>query len=177
MENSKDIQIQQKILNSIYFVRDQKVMMDSELAELYGVETKRLNEQVKRNIDRFPSDFMFQLNPKEWADLKSRFAASGPSWGGRRTAPYMFTEQGVAMLSSVLNSPTAIQVNISIMRIFVKMRQWASNYEDLLKKINDLNRSQSDMGQEIDHIYQIIQELVSPPVTQRKPIGYKKGKK
>lgn len=177
MENSKDIQIQEKILNSIYFVRDQKVMMDSELAELYGVETKRLNEQVKRNIDRFPSDFMFQLNPKEWADLKSRFAASGPSWGGRRTAPYMFTEQGVAMLSSVLNSPTAIQVNISIMRIFVKMRQWASNYEDLLKKINDLNRSQSNMDQEIGHIYQIIQELVSPPVTQRKPIGYKKSKK
>lgn len=177
MENSKDIQIQQKILSSIYFVRDQKVMMDSELAELYGVETKRLNEQVKRNIDRFPSDFMFQLNPKEWTDLKSQFATSGPSWGGRRTPPYMFTEQGVAMLSSVLNSPTAIQVNISIMRIFVKMRQWASNYEDLLKKIEKLNRNQTDQSTEINHIWQVLEEFINPKQTGRKTIGYKRNKK
>ncbi|WP_227626092.1 ORF6N domain-containing protein [Geofilum rubicundum] len=106
------------IMNKIYFVREEKVMIDSDLAELYGVETKRLNEQVKRNVSRFPADFMFELTEAEFKNLKSQFATS--SWGGRRTPPYAFTEHGVLMLSSVLNSDKAIKVNIQIMRIFTK---------------------------------------------------------
>lgn len=154
-------------------------MMDSELAEMYGVETKRLNEQVKRNLERYPEDFMFQLSLKEWENLKSQFATSSllddkPEWGGRRKPPYMFTEQGVAMLSSELNSSIAIQVNISIMRVFVKMRQWAANYEDLLKKIEELSQTQTEHNQHIQNIYQIIEELVRPALSERKPIGFKR---
>jgi hypothetical protein len=148
-------------------------MMDNELAEMYGVETKVLNQAVKRNLDRFPEDFMFQLNTEEWEYLRSQFVTS--SWGGRRTAPYVFTEQGVAMLSSVLKSPVAIQVNISIMRVFVKMRQWAVNYEDLVKKIEELNQNQTEHSEHIRHIYQIIEELVRPVLTERKPIGFKRS--
>jgi hypothetical protein len=173
MSNSNDLIMQERIAKAIYLIRDQKVMIDSELAEMYGVETKVLNQAVKRNIDRFPEDFMFQLSESEWQNLKSQFVTS--SWGGRRTPPYMFTEQGVAMLSSVLNSPIAIQVNISIMRVFVKMRQWAASYNDLVQKINELNANQSEHNEHIRNIYQIIEELVRPVLTERKPIGFKRG--
>jgi hypothetical protein len=172
MSSKNELLIQERITKAIYLIRDQKVMIDSELAEMYGVGTKVLNQAVKRNIDRFPDDFMFQLTADEWQNLKSQFVTS--SWGGRRTPPYMFTEQGVAMLSSVLNSSTAIQVNISIMRVFVKMRQWAINYEDLLKKINELSHNQSEHNEHIRNIYQIIEELVRPVLTERKPIGFKR---
>jgi len=172
--STNEIVIEERIATSIYKIRDQKVMMDADLAELYGVPTKRLNEQVKRNLDRFPPDFMFQLTDKEWDDLKSQIAtSSGKGWGGRRIAPYMFTEQGVAMLSSVLNSSQAIQVNISIMRVFVKMRQWASNYTDLAQKIENLQEAQGEHHQHIAHIYKIIEELVNPAFTERKTIGFK----
>lgn len=130
-----------------------------------------LNQAVKRNIDRFPEDFMFQLTEEEWKNLKSQNVTS--SWGGRRTPPYMFTEQGVAMLSSILNSPQAIQVNISIMRVFVKMRQWATNYAELLKKIEELQKSEAAQNENIAHIYKIIEELLKPQLTERKPIGFK----
>lgn len=112
----------EEIRNRIYEVRERQVMLDKDLAELYGVEVKRLNESVKRNSKRFPADFMFQLDKEEWKILKSQFATS--SWGGARTLPYAFTEQGVAMLSSVLRSDTAIEVNIRIMRTFVAVRQY-----------------------------------------------------
>jgi hypothetical protein len=115
---------------------------------------------------------MFQLTEEEWENLKSQFATS--SWGGRRTPPFMFTEQGVAMLSSVINSPIAIQVNISIMRVFVKMRQWAANYEDLLKKIDDLRENQSEHNEHIRNIYKIIEELVRSAFTERKTVGFRK---
>ncbi len=115
------------IISKIYLIRNHKVMIDSDLAELYGVETKRLNEQIKRNQDRFPDDFMFTLTAEEWQDLKSHFATStgvpAKSWGGRRKLPSVFTEHGVLMLSSVLNSEQAIKTNIQIMRIYTKMRQ------------------------------------------------------
>jgi hypothetical protein len=171
MSTTHELIIQERITKAIYWIRDQKVMIDSELADMYGVETKRLNEQVKRNLDRFPADFMFQLTKEEWKIMKSQFATT--SWGGRRTPPYMFTEQGVAMLSSVLNSPTAIQVNISIMRVFVKMRQWSSNYEGLAKKIEELNATEGEQNEHINNIYQIIEELLKPTLTERKPIGFK----
>jgi hypothetical protein len=118
----------------IYLIRGQKVMIDSDLANLYGVPTFRLNEAIKRNRKRFPADFMFQLNKKETGVLTSQFAMSKKGRGGRRTFPYVFTEQGVAMLSSVLNSERAIQVNIAIMRAFVKLRQLLESNEQLNRK-------------------------------------------
>ncbi len=121
------------VISKIYLIREHKVMLDDDLAELYQVETRRLNEQVKRNIDRFPEDFMFQLNEKEWENLISQNATS--SWGGRRKLPYAFTEHGVLMLSSVLNSARAIQVNIQIMRIYAKLRSIMMTNKDILLKL------------------------------------------
>jgi hypothetical protein len=128
----------QKILNRIYSVRGQKVMIDEDLAELYGVETRRLNEQVKRNIKRFPKDFMFSLNQKEFDNLKSQNATS--SWGGRRKLPNAFTEQGVAMLSSILNSDIAIEVNIRIIRVFTKLREFALTHKEILLQLSKLEK-------------------------------------
>jgi len=186
MKSNEDSIIQQRITQSIYIIRDQKVLMDSDLAELYGVETKRLNEQVKRNIERFPEDFMFQLTQKEWEELltflgdapeesslRSQFATLEKGRGKhRKFLPYVFTEQGVAMLSSVLNSSTAIQVNISIMRVFVSMRTWAMNYDDLLDRINELNANQTAHNEQIQHIYQVIEELLRPSLSNRRLIGF-----
>jgi hypothetical protein len=121
------------IMNKIYFIRGYKVMLDEELAELYEVPTKRLNENVKRNMRRFPEDFMFQLTQKEFNNLKSQNATS--SWGGRRTAPYAFTEHGVLMLSSILSSERAISVNIQIMRIYTKMREMIITHKDILLQL------------------------------------------
>jgi len=182
MKVNTEMITQERIARSIFIVRNQKVLMDCDLAELYGVETKRLNEQVKRNAERFPEDFIFQLTEEEWENLKSQFATSSESpysistnsWGGRRNRPYMFTEQGVSMLSSVLNSQVAIHVNISIMRLFVRMRALAMNYEDLLDKINELSASQSDHSKHIQHIYEVIEELVRPSLGNRRLIGYKR---
>ena len=186
MKSNEDSIIQQRITQSIYIIRDQKVLMDSDLAELYVVETKRLNEQVKRNIERFPEDFVFQLTQKEWEELltllgdapeesslRSQFATLEKGRGKhRKFLPYVFTEQGVAMLSSVLNSPTAIQVNISIMRVFVCMRTWAMNYDDLLDRINKLNANQTAHNEQIQHIYRVIEELLRPSLSNRRLIGF-----
>ena len=168
-----DFLIEENIARSICVIRDQKVMLDSDLAELYGIETKRLNEQVKRNPERFPEDFMFQLTLEEWTNLRSHFATS--SWGGRRNPPYVFTEQGVAMLSSILTSSIAVQVNISIMRVFVRIRQWAANYAELAEKIYVLQQMQGEHTEHIAAIYKIIEELIKPIVTDRKPLGFKTG--
>ena len=142
----------QNVHANIYLVRDQHIMLDSDLAELYQLPTKRINEAVKRNPDRFPQDFMFRINQNEWAHLKSQNATS--SWGGRRTLPYCFTEHGVLMLSSVLKSDIATQVNIGIMRAFVAMRQYATNYEALaaaIKKLeNSTNHRFAEVGQVLD---------------------------
>jgi hypothetical protein len=148
----------------------EKVMLDSDLAEMYGVLTKVLNQAVKRSIDRFPDDFMFQLNAEEWKNLKSEFATS--SWGGRRTLPYVLTEQGVAVLSSVLNSPGVIQVNISIIRIFVKIKVWASNYSEYQEKIQVPQEAESNQNQHVNPIYQMIEELLEPGLGERKEIGF-----
>jgi hypothetical protein len=120
------------LVNKIYLIRGEKVMFDSDLSALYGIETRRLNEQVKRNVDRFPEDFMFQLNEIEFENLKSQIATS--SWGGRRKLPFAFTEHGVLMLSSVLNSKSAIKVNIQIMRVYTKIRNMLATHQDLLLK-------------------------------------------
>ena len=127
-----------QIKNLIYEIRGYKVMLDSDLASLYEVPTKRLNEAVKRNATRFPLNFMFQLSTEEVELLRSQFATSKKGRGGRRTLPYVFTEQGVAMLSSVLNSEKAIQINIQIMDTFVQMRQWAIENKDLARRVAEL---------------------------------------
>ncbi|MFZ4725518.1 MAG: ORF6N domain-containing protein [Paludibacter sp.] len=138
---TENLQLQPSIIqNKIYTIRNQKVMLDFDLAELYTVETKRLKEAVRRNISRFPNDFMFELNDDEWKILRTQFATS--SWGGIRYAPYAFTEQGVAMLASVLKSETAIQVNIGIVRAFVAIRQSL-----ISKPANELTQLQTEFSE------------------------------
>jgi hypothetical protein len=159
------------LFKKIHLIRDQKVLFDVDLAELYGVETKRLKEAVKRNSDRFPEDFMFILSVKEFENLRSQIATS--SWGGTRYPPMAFTEQGVAMLSSVLNSPRAIAINIQIMRVFVKMRQMIISYKDLLEKIEKLEASDLEQNKHIRNIYNLIKELLEPAVKKQRPIGFR----
>jgi len=140
------------VINKIYFIRNQKVMLDRDLAELYSVETKRLNEQVKRNLSRFPEDFMFQLSEIEFQNLKSQFATS--SWGGIRKLPYVFTEHGVLMLSSVLNSEKAIQTNIQIMRIFTKIRQMLAETTELRLDVETIKKKIENQGKNIELVFQ-----------------------
>ena len=166
------------IQRNIYTIRGQKVMLDKNLAELYGVEVKRLNESVKRNIERFPHDFMFQLNQDEWQNLKSQFATT--SWGGSRTLPYAFTEQGVAMLSSVLRSRTALEVNIRIMRAFVATRQYLTTGQDIPEKLdyrirqieetlNDILADQNDINEDTRMRLALIEETLTILQTTEKP--------
>jgi hypothetical protein len=173
----KDLQVlveEQKILNRIYVVRGQKVMLDRDLAEMYGVETKVFNQSVKRNIDRFPKDFMFTLSEKEWENLRSQFVTS--SWGGTRYRPNVFTEQGVAMLSSVLNSKTAIEVNIRIIRVFTKLREYALTHKEILLKLSRMDKEVKSNSQDIENIFTVLKELIEkqskPP--SRTKIGYKR---
>lgn len=168
---------EEAIYSQIFVIRKHKVMLDFHLAELYEVETRVLNQNVNRNPDRFPEDFMFQLTKQEWENLKSQFVTSSSKWGGRRKLPYAFTEQGVSMLSSVLNSPRAIAVNIQIMRLFVKMRQMIIGYKDLLKKIEKLEKTQMENNEDIASIYKIIKELLEPNIKDRRPVGFKINQK
>ena len=162
------------IKNSILEIRGKKVILDFELAKMYQTETKRLKESVRRNIRRFPSDFMFELTSDEWNELRSQFATSKK--GGTTRPPFAFTEQGVAMLSSVLNSEIAIEVNIAIMRAFVLIRQWALNYQELAERLDELKKLH---GQRFDDIEQVLKYLIQKDKqktqqTTRKQVGYKK---
>jgi len=165
------------VLSKIHIIRDVKVMIDEDLARLYEVETRRLNEQVKRNIERFPEDFMFQLTKEEFEILKSQNATS--SWGGRRKLPYVFTEHGVLMLSSVLNSKKSIQVNIQIMRVFTKMRELLLSHKDLILKIQKIESNLEGQGHEIQVLFEYIKRLMEESESNksqasRKKIGFKK---
>ena len=154
-------------------VRRERVMLDQELAELYGVPTKVLLQSVRRNLDRFPSDFMFQLTASEFAELRSRTPAEGRGRGGRRTRPYAFTEHGVAMLSSVLNSPRAIAVNIEIMRTFVRLRQAFALNEQLARKLRAL---ESKYDKQFRVVFDAIRALMEPPEEPepaKSPIGFR----
>ena len=162
------------ILQKILLMRGQKVMLDRDLADMYGVEVKRLNEAVKRNANRFPEDFMFQLAQNEWRDLKSHFATS--SWGGARKAPHAFTEQGVAMLSSVLNSETAIQVNIQIIRLFTKMKQLVLDNKDLWSKIEKIEQQLVKNDEELKTVFAYLKKLLVQDNKPRNPIGFRKNK-
>jgi ORF6N domain len=162
------------IISKIYLIREHKVMLDGDLAELYQVETKRLNEQVKRNVDRFPEDFMFQLTEKEWENLKSQNATS--SWGGRRKKPYAFTEHGVLMLSSVLNSDRAIQVNIQIMRIYSKLRSMIMDHKDILLKLERLEGKITKHDEDFKVVFDYLKELLDPKTEPVRKIGFKHKK-
>jgi hypothetical protein len=156
------------IEGKIFLIRGHKVMLSIDLAELYNVETKVLTQAVKRNIERFPSDFMFQLTYREFTNLKSQIVTS--SWGGiRRAMPYAFTEQGVAMLSGILNSPRAIRVNIEIMRAFVRLRQMLISNVELARKLNALEKK---YDAQFKVVFDAIRELMTPPDKPRRRIGY-----
>ena len=156
------------IENKIFLIRGHKVMLSPHLAELYGVQVKVLIQAVKRNIKRFPEDFMFQLDIKEFTNLKSQFVTS--NWGGaRRANPYAFTEQGVAMLSSVLRSERAVQVNIAIIRAFVKLREILSTHKELAHRLNELEHKIEKHDVEIQAIFEAIRRLMAPP--PEKPKG------
>jgi ORF6N domain len=167
------------IQKRIVVVRKRHVMVDEDLAELYGVQTGRLIEQrqVKRNIDRFPSDFMFQLTKDEAAALRSQSATSKEGRGGRRYAPYVFTEQGVAMPSGVLRSQTAVAVNIAIMRAFVELRRVAASYTAIERRLEDFEReTKTKLGrhdQQLDEIFQALRQLISPPPRPKRPVGFR----
>ena len=187
----------QPIIGSrILTLREQRVMLDADLAELYGVATKVLVQAVKRNLVRFPEDFMFQLTGEEFAALRSQSVTSNagnpPGRGGRRTAPYAFTEQGVAMLSSVLGSPRAIAVNIEIMRTFVRVRALAATHGDLAKRLAELEEKTEALAMNHDtfsrntraqlkKVFDALRELMTPPDPPKRPIGFvapeDKGKK
>jgi hypothetical protein len=158
------------IIERIYIIRGVKVMLDKDLAEMYGVEVKRLNESVNRNKLRFPEDFMFQLTQDEWQNLKSQFATS--SWGGIRKLPYAFTEQGVAMLSSILHSETAIAVNIQIIRVFTKMKQALLDNKELFLKIERIEKKLTGHDEELENIFKILKKLLQPASVKRKAIGF-----
>ncbi len=166
----------QYIINKIYIIRREKVMLDHELAELYGVETKRLNEQVKRNILRFPKDFMFQLNELEFENLKPQIATS--SWGGRRKLPYAFTEHGVLMLSSILNCEIAIKVSIQIIRVYSKIRNILATNSELLVKFEQLESKLSEHDDKIILLFEYIKQFEKLKKQEleklnRPKIGYK----
>ncbi|HEX5154097.1 MAG TPA: ORF6N domain-containing protein [Parafilimonas sp.] len=165
---------EQFIVNKIYFIRGQKVMLDRDLAELYGVETKVLNQSVKRNFDRFPGDFMFRLTEKEWESLRSQFVTLETGRGRYpKYFPFAFTEQGVAMLSSVLNSSIAIHVNIQIIRVFTKMREIMLTNKDVLLKLEQLEKEVTKNKQDITLIFQALRQLLSKPAEKRRMIGFK----
>jgi hypothetical protein len=168
---------EERILRKIIILRDQKVILDSDLAELYGVPTKVLKQAVRRNMDRFPKDFLFELNESETRSLRSQIVTLETGRGKySKYRAFAFTEQGVAMLSSVLNSPTAVSVNIQIMRVFVRMRQLVTSYKTLLEKIEKLEASDNDKNKHIRNIYGIIKELLEPAIKTRRPIGFKTSK-
>ncbi|OGW56323.1 MAG: DNA-binding protein [Nitrospirae bacterium RBG_16_43_8] len=157
------------IERKILMIHSHKVMLDSDLAELYEVPTRRLNEQVKRNITRFPSDFMFQLTDKEADNLRSQIATSSSAHGGRRYLPFVFTEQGVAMLSSVLNSERAVQVNIAIMRAFVKLRKLMATHKDLARKLVEMEKKYDS---QFKVVFDAIRQLMTPPEPKKRKIGF-----
>ena len=159
------------IVSKIALLRGEKVLIDQDLANLYGVETKHLKRAVRRHINRFPEDFMFQLTKEEFRNLRSHFGTS--SWGGTRYMPIAFTEQGVAMLSSVLNSDQAIEVNIAIMRAFVQLRKIMGSHKELRRKLADLEKHLENHDEQIQAIFEAIRQLMIPPDKKdKKKIGF-----
>ena len=161
----------ERIQHASVTIRGEKVMLDADLAQLYGVETKRLVEAVKRNLDRFPPDFMFQLTAAELDNLRSQIAISS-SWGGRRYLPFAFTAPGVAMLSRVLHTPAAVQVSIAIMRAFVSLRRLAASHHELSRRLDALERK---YDRQFKGVFDAIRQLMAPPEPKQRRIGLRAG--
>lgn len=180
----------QAITQRILVIRAQKVLLDSDLAVLYGVETRRLNEQVRRNRARFPADFIFELSVTEFADLKSQSATS--SWGGRRKLPLAFTEHGAIMAATVLNTPRAVEVSVYVVRAFVQLRELAGSHRELAKRLDDLEQKTEALAlnqdafsrntrAQLKQVFDALRDLMTPPDPPKRPIGFTthedKGKK
>ena len=174
IENSGSFIPDERIVDKIYLIREQKVMLDRDLAELYGVETKRLKEAVKRNLFRFPEDFMFELTKEEFENWRSQFATSNSDKMGLRYSPMVFTEHGVLMLSSVLNSKQAISVNIQIMRIFTRIRQMLSDSQSMKMEIEEIKKKLQNQDKNIELVFNYLDELITKQedTTHRKRIGF-----
>ncbi len=170
-ESPKELITEKRILSTIMVIRGEKVILDSDLAALYGVETRRLNEQVRRNIDRFPADFMFQLTKEEFDDLKSQIAISSSGWGGRRKPPLVFTEHGALQAANVLNSEQANKMSIFIVRAFVRLREIALTNEKLSRKIDQFEKRVSDHDEILIQLIREIRKLIATP----KPRGKKRS--
>ena len=168
--------VDELVISKIYVIRGQKVMLDRDLANLYGVETKALKQAVRRNMTRFPPDFMFEMTTDELQNWRSQNVTSNSDKRGLRYAPFCFTEQGVAMLSSVLNSETAIQVNIQIVRIFTHMREMVLGHKDILLHLEKLERKLSGHDNDIRRIFNYLKQLLTTPSTPRRRIGFKPDK-
>jgi hypothetical protein len=168
---------EQKILNRIYVVRGEKIMLDRDLAELYGIETRALKQAVKRNMERFPKDFMFEMTAREIDGMVSQNVIPSKSYFGG-AAPFCFTEQGVTMLSCILNSKTAIEVNLRVVRVFVKMREYALTHKEILKQLALLEKDVKINSKDIENIFMVLKELIEkqktpPPAPPRNKVGFK----
>ena len=163
-----------RIAESVLLIRSQKVLLDADLAAIYGVETRRLNEQVRRNRERFPADFIFELTPEEFANLKSQFATS--SWGGRRKLPMAFTEHGAIMAATILNSPRSVEISVYVVRAFVELRELLAGNRELAQRLDELEsrieHKLESHDQAIAGILNAIRELMKPPQTKQRPIGF-----
>lgn len=160
----------------IVVIRGQRVLLDSDLAKLYGVTTTRLNEQVKRNLDRFPADFMFRLTQEEWDVLISQIATSKGGRGGRRKLPYAFTEHGAVMAANVLNSPVAVRASIVVVRAFVRLRQMLASHEDLARQLFTLEKKFEKHDAQFRAVFDAIRQLMAPPPVKRRSIGFHTAK-
>ncbi len=172
-EKSKDL-TEHRIISSILIVRDTKVILDSDLAKLYGVETRRLNEQVRRNLSKFPDDFIFQLSKEEFEILKSQIATSSSSWGGRRKPPIVFTEYGALQAANLLSSEQANRMSVFIIRAFIKLREMAFTNEILSRKFEQLEKQVTEHDEILIKLVQEIRKLIDPPKTSaKKAIGFR----
>ena len=174
-ENTTVLIPDERIMDKIYLIREQKIMLDRDLAELYGVETKVLKQQVKRNLDRFPSDFMFELTKEEFQNWRSQFVTSNSDRMGLRYSPMAFSEHGVLMLSSVLNSKKAINVNIQIMRIFTRIRQMLTDNLSIKLEIEEIKKKLQNQDKNIELVFSYLDELITKQEnpTPRNPVGYR----
>ena len=162
----------EKIERAILLIRGEKVILDSDLADLYGVETKRLNQQVSRNRDRFPADFSFCLTNKEVTILKLHFATSRLEWGGRRKLPFAYTEHGAIMAASVLNTPRAVEMSVFVVRAFVRLRAFLATHKELAEKLAELERKLASHDEQIVAIIDAIKRLMAPPGPAERRIGF-----
>ena len=162
----------EKVERCIFLIRRQKVMLDSDLARIYGVTTTRLNQQVQRNLDRFPSDFMFHLTQEEFDSLMLQSATSNARRGGRRKRPYAFTEHGAIMLATVLNSPIAVRASLQVVRAFVRLREMLASNVALAHKLDELERTLEGHDHAIRNLFKTLRQLLNPPRPKRRPIGF-----